>query len=372
VIAGGRPPYSLTVNGASTPVATDGGFTTTLAFAQGPQTVTVVAADANGKQAKQVVQLTIGEPPQCPAPEPLGMVVPVYDDEPQNCFELHGSGTSQGAVVHTGSAAIAFDPGDGNQISLSRSGLRVSYSGLRFWIRGGTGGGEEIDLVIATRDYETTWSGLASFISGPLQPGQWTYIDLPFPDPTASDTLEIRLVGTASGDTIYLDDISLVTTQSGTCTVSASASCTDGDACNGEELCDGTGHCLAGIPPVLDDTNPCVIGSCDPMGGLTYVPASAGAPCWDGNACTLGDLCDGAGTCQPGAIPNVDDGNPCTMDVFDPVNGRMNIPLPPVARARTIMPATEPRSATAWGPAWREPLFRWTMPTYARKMRAIP
>jgi len=46
--------------------------------------------------------------------------------------------------------------------------------------------------------------------------------------------------------------------------------------------------------------------------------------CDDGNACSVGDTCDGAGTCVPGLAPDCDDGNLCTVDSCDSAMGCVN------------------------------------------------
>jgi cysteine-rich repeat protein len=47
----------------------------------------------------------------------------------------------------------------------------------------------------------------------------------------------------------------------------AGSSCTDGDACNGEETCSDTGECLAGDTLECDDGDPCTRDSCDAVSG---------------------------------------------------------------------------------------------------------
>jgi hypothetical protein len=136
------------------------------------------------------------------------------------------------------------------------------------------------------------------------------------------------------------------------------ASCSDGDKCNGEETCDGTGQCLPGTPLPVDDGKTCTIDLCDPATGTInhkgqpdctcetdadcddnnactidvcklngtgqktcfYTNANAGTECDDKNKCTIGDKCDTGGKCQGSLIP-VDDGNPCTADSCNPTNG---------------------------------------------------
>jgi hypothetical protein len=86
--------------------------------------------------------------------------------------------------------------------------------------------------------------------------------------------------------------------------------CTDNDACTlGDHCVDG--GCV-GTEVVCDDLNPCTDDSCDPQKGCVHEANEL--PCNDGNACTEGDLC-GGGWCQPGAILDCDDDNPCTTDL---------------------------------------------------------
>jgi len=47
---------------------------------------------------------------------------------------------------------------------------------------------------------------------------------------------------------------------------------------------------------------------------------AAGSACDDGNFCTDGDACDGAGVCGPGGPRNCSDGVGCTADTCDPAN----------------------------------------------------
>ncbi len=96
--------------------------------------------------------------------------------------------------------------------------------------------------------------------------------------------------------------------------VAAGTPCSDGNACNGDETCNGSGTCQAGSAPNLDDGNPCTVDSCTPEGGITHTPVAAGTSCDDGDPCNGEELCDAAGSCQSGTPLDVDDGNPCTTD----------------------------------------------------------
>ena len=108
----------------------------------------------------------------------------------------------------------------------------------------------------------------------------------------------------------------------------AGSSCADSDACNGEETCDGAGGCAPGSVPNPDDGNPCTVDGCDPATGVRHVPQPVGTSCGDGNDCNGVETCDGAGSCRMGNGAVVDDGNPCTADMCDPVTGVSNPPLP--------------------------------------------
>jgi len=98
--------------------------------------------------------------------------------------------------------------------------------------------------------------------------------------------------------------------------------CPDGDLCNGDEQCDGAGTCQAGTVPIIDDGNSCTADSCDPLtGNVTHPPEPSGTTCADANQCDGDEVCDGAGTCAAGAPPNLDDGDPCTIDACTPQGG---------------------------------------------------
>lgn len=72
--------------------------------------------------------------------------------------------------------------------------------------------------------------------------------------------------------------------------------CSDGNACNGTETCSG-GVCVPGTP------------------------LASGASCFDSNACNGTEICDPNHVCQPGALPAIDDSNPCTVDACSTAGG---------------------------------------------------
>jgi hypothetical protein len=126
----------------------------------------------------------------------------------------------------------------------------------------------------------------------------------------------------------HLTPIAIGRVQLASCGGTVGTSCSDGNACNGSEVCDGAANCLASVPPTVDDGNPCTIDSCDPTLGVIHMLAPVGASCSDGNACNGAETCDGAGACAAGTPPSVDDGNPCTADACYQATGIVHTPIP--------------------------------------------
>src|SRR6185369_11830275 len=90
------------------------------------------------------------------------------------------------------------------------------------------------------------------------------------------------------------------------------AACSDGQACNGTEVCDINLGCQSGTPLDCNDGNACTADSCDPTLGCQHSTVS----CDDSNACT-NDACSSTVGCQHtnNTNPCADDGNSCTNDV---------------------------------------------------------
>ena len=91
---------------------------------------------------------------------------------------------------------------------------------------------------------------------------------------------------------------------------------TDGEACDVGGLCTLPGTCLAGVcvaePDPCDDGNPCTEDDCDPVDGCGHT-ALTGTECPAPDPCTEWAVCQ-EGTCVPGDGIDCDDGNPCTGD----------------------------------------------------------
>src|SRR5262245_20197664 len=106
------------------------------------------------------------------------------------------------------------------------------------------------------------------------------------------------------------------------------ASCSDGNVCTGEEVCQG-GRCSNPRPLDCDDGNPCTADSCAPPLGCRHTPVAgcctADLDCVDFSACTQNERCDG-GACTSDPV-SCDDGNPCTTDGCAPDLGCHHIPV---------------------------------------------
>lgn len=75
-------------------------------------------------------------------------------------------------------------------------------------------------------------------------------------------------------------------------------SCNNDNVCDGIEICTETGECIPGEPLDCDDGNPCTDDLCDPIDGC-YSEFNT-APCDDGDDCTDLDFCV-SGECVGGA-----------------------------------------------------------------------
>lgn len=106
----------------------------------------------------------------------------------------------------------------------------------------------------------------------------------------------------------------------------------DDSLCAATEVCDPIAGCVLrpdadagpGCPPSESYCTDSLDDDCD---GLTDCadPDCTGMTCDDSSVCTTGDACAPDGTCT-GTMMACDDGNPCTDDFCDPVNGCATTP----------------------------------------------
>ena len=108
------------------------------------------------------------------------------------------------------------------------------------------------------------------------------------------------------------------------------AACNDGTPCTTGEACSG-GSCQGGKPSLCDDEKECTVDKCDAKSGDCSWTAKSG-PCSDGDACTVGDVCQVV-TCMSGTSKVCDDNEPCTVDACDSKTGNCVAPPLPGAGA---------------------------------------
>ena len=92
--------------------------------------------------------------------------------------------------------------------------------------------------------------------------------------------------------------------------------CPDVLYCNGIEICNGEGSCVAGTPPYLSDHVPCTDDQCDEENDrIVHLPNNDF--CQDGLYCNGAEICDTYFGCQPGEAIDPDEGISCTEDHCD-------------------------------------------------------
>jgi len=103
--------------------------------------------------------------------------------------------------------------------------------------------------------------------------------------------------------------------------VSADKNCDDNDVCT-FDYCSGAGDCV-NSPKNSDDQNPCTDNICDPIDGWSF-PPNNDLTCDDGSACNGAEFCLD-GECETNAPLNCDDGDDCTVDTCDEVEGCVHV-----------------------------------------------
>ncbi len=96
------------------------------------------------------------------------------------------------------------------------------------------------------------------------------------------------------------------------------SACSDGLFCNGTEVCTATG-CEAGTPPNCNDSVTCTADVCDEL-LLRCVHTPNNASCSDGNFCDGVEVCDAVQGCKAGPPPNCNDNISCTADSCSEAN----------------------------------------------------
>ncbi len=103
--------------------------------------------------------------------------------------------------------------------------------------------------------------------------------------------------------------------------------CNDGAFCNGADTCNGSGACSlhAGDPCPGPDNDANCAESCNEASDNCSTTDPNNSPCSDGNACSNGETCTN-GVCGGGIVTECDDGDLCTFDTCDEVDGCVHLP----------------------------------------------
>ncbi|HYN41662.1 MAG TPA: glycoside hydrolase family 44 protein, partial [Thermoanaerobaculia bacterium] len=144
----------------------------------------------------------------------------VYTDSLQNGFTDWSWGTrnlAQTAVVHSGTAAISFEPDAWAGLFLHRDAgfTGTEYEAIELWVRGSGAGGQQLTVAILTGGSPTGSAPLAGFVEGGSIPaGSWAKATVPFSAlglTTGSwDGLWLQDSSGGNQATIYVDDVRLL------------------------------------------------------------------------------------------------------------------------------------------------------------------
>ncbi len=141
----------------------------------------------------------------------------VYTDSLQNGFTDWSWGTrnlAQSAVVHSGTAAISFEPDSWAGLFLHRDAgfAGTDYEAIELWVRGAGAGGQQLTVAILIGGSPAGSAALAGFVEGGSVPaGTWAKATVPF---------SALGLSTGSWDGLWLQDSSGGTRRRSTSTTS--------------------------------------------------------------------------------------------------------------------------------------------------------
>ncbi|MFO1494932.1 MAG: hypothetical protein U1F26_09750 [Lysobacterales bacterium] len=154
--------------------------------------------------------------------------VPVYTDSLQSGFQNYSYGSpapvfNNATPVQSGSASIAFTGNNFNAIGLANIGTDYQTSThptVRFYVHGGSSGGQQLRIYVQTTDSQGQSSLLAqaeldSYISGgAIAAGEWREVVVALSQPPLSysgsyDRIDLQSDVAGSQPVLYIDNISL-------------------------------------------------------------------------------------------------------------------------------------------------------------------
>jgi hypothetical protein len=144
----------------------------------------------------------------------------VYTDSLQNGFADWSWGTrnlAQTAVVHSGTAAVSFEPDNWEGLFLHRDAgfTGTEYEAIELWVRGAGAGGQQLTVAILNGGSPAGSAALAGFIEGGAVPaGSWAKATVPFSALGLStgswDGLWLQDASGGNQATLYVDDVRLL------------------------------------------------------------------------------------------------------------------------------------------------------------------
>lgn len=146
--------------------------------------------------------------------------LPVYDEQLQSNFSDRSFAEhdlAEQLVVRSGARAIRFKPSRGGGLYFYKSRIvRVSeYDTLEFWVHGGSGGGQRVNLILQSGGKAIYSSSLGDWLpEGTLRAGQWQQVRvnlgaLSLPD-GIFDGILLRDASLGEQPSLYVDDMRLV------------------------------------------------------------------------------------------------------------------------------------------------------------------
>ena len=127
-------------------------------------------------------------------------------------------------------------------------------------------------------------------------------------------------------------------------TTPSTAQCDDSDVCTSVDACQA-GACGGGAPLSCDDGNTCTDDACDKLSGCKHKPNAASCP--DGDACNGDEVCKD-GVCGASGPKNCDDGNVCTKDSCDTGKGCQNAAIVAVTAKMDFEPGPNPMTVNSF------------------------
>lgn len=156
----------------------------------------------------------------CATPALADLVV--YDDALRNGFEdwSYGGGSdfANTSPVHAGTHSIRLTGSNYNAVSFHHSGAFAfaQYSGLHFWIHGGSAGNQQLTLFLQNGDAGSTGVALNAYIAGGAPAANaWREVSVPIAAIPAFaalgqfDRIDIQSNAAGAQPAVYFDDVAL-------------------------------------------------------------------------------------------------------------------------------------------------------------------